>query len=143
MTRSRLPLILTPLETVAELGELEVALLSVELWPQQTVVRLAGLVDDPIAEEHEHGARLDAWAHAGRQGPIPTEPDDCLGRLELSLADDVGSELRLRVKSYGGSGRLYRADWFFEGGVSELATTLEVTVTGDGTTTLSLRIARP
>ncbi len=139
---SRLPIVLNPLEPVTELGDLVIALISVELWPRETVVRLAGLVDDAHAEDEGYGRRLDEWARNGRTGPLPVAPGDELSRLEVSLGDDVGSEFRLRASSYGGSGRPFRRDWFFEGGVAEAASTLELTVTGDRASTVSLRIAR-
>jgi hypothetical protein len=143
MATLRLPIILNPLQPVTELGDLTVALVSVELWPLETVVRLAGLVEDQQAEDRAFGARLSEWARGGRHEPMPKEPGSELRRLELALADDLGSTYGLRVGMTGGSGRPYRGDWIFEGGVPERAGQLELTVTGDRTSTVSLRIARP
>jgi len=105
----------------------DIALVSVELWPRQTVVRLAALVDDPVGEEDAFARSLDTWAAGGRRDPFPEEPGERFYReVTLSLSDDLGSEYRWKSSAVGGTGRLFRGEWYFGRGVPENATRLLV-----------------
>jgi hypothetical protein len=124
---ARRPAVVSPLAPLFRRDGVDIALVSVELWPQQTVVRLAALVDDPVGEEEAFENRLDAWAAGGRRDRLPEGPGERLYRdVELSLADDLGSNYRWKSSSIGGSGRLFRGEWHFARGVPEEATRLLV-----------------
>lgn len=131
---------ISPITPLLQREGVDIALVSVEIWPTETVVRLAGLLADPIAEDASHGAELDAWAAAGRNGPPPrSRGERVLERVEVSLTDDVGTPYQWKTRSAGGSSRPFRGDWWFPTGVPETARLLTVVAedqeTGETATT--------
>jgi hypothetical protein len=114
----RRPDVISPLAPLFRRDGIDIALVCVELWPQQTIVRLAALVEDPIGQEDTFAERLDARATGGRRGPIPEEPGERLYRdVSLSLSDDLGNHYLPKSSAVGGTGRLFRGDWHFPRGV--------------------------
>jgi hypothetical protein len=119
--------VISPIAPILRRAGVELALVSVELWPQETLVRLAALVDDSVAKDDAFGAALDAWAAAGREGPPPSEPGESLFKdVSVSLTDDLGTEYRWKTSSIGGTGRLFRGDWHFPVAVPDTANRLVV-----------------
>ena len=111
---SRRPVVLSPITPLLRREGVDVALVSVELWPAQTIVRLDALVDDPVGEETAFGDALDAWAENGRRAPVPDGPGDRFYQdVTISLADDVGTDYVWKSSVVGGTGRLFRGDWHF------------------------------
>lgn len=128
-----LPRVVNPLAAFYVRDGVDVVLVTVELWETDTVVRLAGRPADPAAEERHHEALLEEWAAQGRRGRPPTSRGERLLDVDLELADDVGTTYILRSAERGGSGRLYRGDWFFITPVPPAATTITVSAaTKDG-----------
>lgn len=129
-------MVISPLAPLFQVDGTDIALVSVELWPRETVVRVAALVEDSVEEEEAFGERLDSWAAGGSLGPIPESPGEPLYRdLSLSLSDDLGTEYRAKSSAVGGTGRLFRGDWHFPRGVPQEATWLLVeanTEVGEG-----------
>lgn len=129
----RRPAVISPLTPLFRRDGIDIALVSVELWPQQTIVRLAALVEDPVGEEDTFGARLDAWTEGDRRDPIPEEPGEPLYRdVSLSLSDDLGTHYPPKLSAVGGTGRLFRGDWHFARAVPEEATRLVVAANEPG-----------
>jgi len=129
-----LPKVVSPLKTLFVREAVEVALVSVELWPSQVIVRLAGLPSAATeSRTRDHQAALDAWTRAARAdraaaGASPEEPGErVLQPLTLSLRDDSATEYWLRSAQFGGTGSEWRGDWFFEPGPPADARTLQVT----------------
>jgi hypothetical protein len=123
--------VISPIATLFQRQGVDVALVSVELWDGETIVRLAALPDDPQAADRDFHASLDSRASEGRQGPPPDGPGEPILDVEVSLRDDAGTTYALRSSSVGGSGRLFRGDWHFTAGVPERARSLVVQVVGD------------
>jgi hypothetical protein len=118
----------------------DVALVSVELWDHETIVRLAALPRDPQAEDHKFHASLERWAAEGRQGRPPDEPGESILDVRVSLSDDAGTTYPLRSRSVGGTGRLFRGDWYFTAGVPEEAASVVVRVEDDSDQTASVTV---
>jgi len=130
----------SPIATLFRRQGVDVALVSVELWERETIVRLAALPGDPQAADHEFHASLERWASEGRQGPPPMEPGEPILDVRVSLSDDAGTTYPLRSRSVGGTGRLFRGDWYFTAGVPEDAAAVAIHVEGDGEQTASVTV---
>ena len=128
---SRRPVVISPITPLFRRDGVDVALVSVELWRTQTIIRLAALVDDPLGAETAFGDALDAWAEGGRRPPAPDAPGDRFYQdVAISLADDVGTDYAWQSSAVGGTGRLFCGDWHFPVGVPEKATRLIVKAAG-------------
>jgi hypothetical protein len=136
----RRPRVVSPIETLLQRQGVDVALVSVELWDEETIVRLAALPDHPRAKDRAFHASLDRWAAEGRRGRPPGEPGEPILDVKVSLADDVGTIYPLRSSSVGGTGRLFRGDWYFVAGVPAEAISLVVHVVGDADQTASVTL---
>ena len=124
---TRAPVVISPIAPILRRDGIDLALVSVELWPQETIVRLAALVEDPVAKQDAFSAALDAWAAGGREGPLPSEPGESVYKdVSISLTDDLGTEYRWKTSSVGGTGRLFRGDWHFPVAVPTTANRLIV-----------------
>jgi hypothetical protein len=129
---SALPKVVSPLVTVGEREGVELILVSVEAWPDEVVIRMRGRPSPSTQRmEDEFDAALEGWHRDGREGQIPEQPGTRIFGLDLAVADDLGTEYRLRSASRGGSGRMFRADWTFGPGPPRAANRLAVKV-GDG-----------
>lgn len=89
------PKVISPLATLFTRNGIDVALVSVEVWAMETVVRLAGLPKNPVAEDQRFHDSLDAWARRGRRGPLPDKPSTRVLDVDVSLTDDVGTSYTL------------------------------------------------
>jgi hypothetical protein len=69
-------MVISPITPLLQRDGFDIALISVELWPSETIVRLAALVDDPAAEESALGGAVDQWVDDGREGAFPLDPGD-------------------------------------------------------------------
>jgi hypothetical protein len=105
----RLPRVVSPLTTLLTRGGIDVLLVSVELWPEHVVVRLAASGD----RAEELGS-------------------DLLAPLRISVEDDAPTTYAPRSGSIGGSGSEWHGDWFFAAGVPEGASRLRVRVEPPG-----------
>jgi hypothetical protein len=132
--------VVSPIATLFPRQGVDVALVSVELWERETIVRLAALPDDSQAEDHAFHASLERWASEGRQGPPPNEPGEQILDVRVSLSDDAGTTYQLRSCSVGGTGRLFRGDWYFTTGVPEDAPSVVIRVEGDSQQTASVTV---
>ena len=130
----------SPIATLFARQGVDVALVSVELWDGETIVRLAALPGDPQAADHEFHASLERWASEGRQGPPPDGPGEPILDVRVSLSDDAGTTYPLRSRSVGGTGRLFRGDWYFTAGVPEDAASVVIHVEGDSEQTASVTV---
>jgi hypothetical protein len=123
--------VISPIATLFQRQGVDVALVSIELWDRETIVRLAALPGDPQAADREYHASLERWALEGRQGPPPHDPGERILEVKVSLRDDAGTIYPLRNTTRGGTGRLFRGDWYFTAGAPEGARSLVVHVVGD------------
>jgi hypothetical protein len=88
-----LPLVVSPLRTVLTRDGVEVVLVSVEVWPDEVVVRARGLPSERTAAlEREYSEALHGW-HRQRGDPeaTPRQPAERILELDVSVADDAGT----------------------------------------------------
>ena len=101
----RLPRVISPIATLFTRDGIDVLLVSVELWPEHLVVRLAA------------------------SGPNAKElGSDLLAPLEVTIEDDVGTAFTARSSSIGGTGSEWHGDWFFAAAASDPVGRLTVRV---------------
>jgi hypothetical protein len=118
---SRLPRVISPIKTLFSRDEIEVVLISVEVWPHQVVLRLAGVPNEVTSEQlRQHEIEFEQWgrtlAESGRviAGDPPEQPGvRLLQPLEIGVEDDLGTTYAPRSSAIGGSGREWHGDWFF------------------------------
>ena len=101
----RFPRVVSPIATLFSREGIDVLLVSVELWPEHLVVRLAA--SGPHAQEVGH---------------------DLLAPLEVTVEDDVGTAFTVRSSSVGGTGSEWHGDWFFAAAVPDRVGRLTVRV---------------
>ena len=101
----RFPQVVSPIATLFTRDGIDVLLVSVEVWPDRVVVRLAAAGD-----------------RAEQLG------SDLLAPLELAVEDDVGTTYTARSSNAGGSGSEWHGDWFFAAAVPHSVTRLTVRV---------------
>ena len=124
-----LPKVVSPLASVGEREGVELILVSVEAWPDEIVVRMRGrpsLLTERL--EEEFATALETWHRDGREGHIPEQPGERILGFELHVADDVGTDYKLRSAARGGTGTMFRAEWTFAPGPPESAQRLAVRV---------------
>ncbi len=131
--RDELVTVLAPASRLAEVEGVEVLLVSVEIWKRGIVVHLAGLeseLTDRLLREHQA-----LMARFGGIDPTPTEvpepPYAVLGRMPLTIADDVDTVYLPSSSSSGGGETTWRTEWHFEPGVPEGASRLDVAIGAD------------
>ena len=61
---------------------------------------------------------------------LPSQPAEHVFDFDVTLGDDVGTNYSLKSSSRGGSGQMFRADWFFAPGPPHTARVLSVQVSG-------------
>jgi hypothetical protein len=135
-----LPIVVSPLASVFEKSGIDVVLVSVEAWPDEVVIRLRGgpseLTQMLDAEFHATLAETARLRQTGGGSPPPVQPAERVFDFQVSLSDDFGTNYSPTTSSLGGSGRMFRAEWFFTPGPPEAATSLTVSV-GDREPTLT------
>ena len=101
----RLPRVISPVATLFTRDGIDIILVSVEVWPQHLVVRLAASGD-----------------RAEQLG------SDLLAPLEVTVEDDVGTTYVARSSAIGGTGSEWHGDWFFAAAVPDSVARLRVRV---------------
>ena len=130
-----LPLVVSPLRTVLERDGVDVVLVSVEVWPDEVVVRARGVPSRRTAGlEREVSEALQEW-HEQREDRdlLPRQPAERIFDLHVSVADDAGTVYSPSTSARGGSGTMFRAEWAFQPGPSEAARSLVVRIDGSET----------
>jgi hypothetical protein len=137
---SRLPRVISPIRPLFLRDGIEVALVSIELWPNHLVVRLAALPNHVTdSRQRQHEAELEQWGdrlHAVGSRP-PGEPGArLLSPLSVVVEDDTGTTYTPRSSSAGGTGSEWHGDWYFVADVPPTIERLTVRVTSpEGATT--------
>lgn len=116
-----LPRVVSPIRPLFTRNGIEIALISVELWPKQLIVRLAALPSETTeGQQRRHEAEFEEWGErlvaAGKDaaGTPPEQPGTrLLGSLQLAVEDGAGTTYEPRSSSTGGTGSEWRGDWFF------------------------------
>ena len=111
----------SPIRPLFRRNGIEIALITVELWSDRLVVRLAGLPGETAdAQQRRHEVEFDHWREqlvgAGKEaaGDPPTDPGArLLAPLLVEADDDAGTRYRLRSSASGGSGSEWHGDWLF------------------------------
>jgi hypothetical protein len=121
--------VLGPGRLLGQVEGVDVLLVSVELWRSHVVVHLAGLADDLMDRLlREHRALMERHGRDPNPTEPPEPPDAMLGRIDLTVADDVGTRYFPSSSVSGGSDKEWRAQWRFEPGVPPEATRLTVAI---------------
>jgi hypothetical protein len=135
MPRS-LPLVVSPLRRVLERHGVEVVLVSIEVWPDDVMVRARGLPSERTAALEDEFS--DALERSNRQGgdrdAAPRQPAELIYDVAVSVADDAGTAYSLTTSAQGGSGTIFRAEWSFAPGPPQAAQSLVVRIDGSATT---------
>jgi hypothetical protein len=127
----RLPTVVSPLVRLGEREGVEVVLVTIEAWPDEVAVRMRGLPSSQTAElEATYFDALEAWHGEGAMGSAPVQPAEALLRFDVSISDDAGTIYAPRSAAHGGSGTMFRADYFFSPGPPAAAAVLTVRVGG-------------
>ena len=130
------PRVISPIRTLFTRDRIEIALISVELWPKHVVLRLAALPNE-IADDRlrQHNAAFAQWGHLlvqagkGVAGDPPEQPGTrLLAPLDIALKDDAGTTYAPCSSNIGGSGSEWHGDWFFSGDVPASVRRLTVQV---------------
>jgi hypothetical protein len=131
MPRS-LPLVMSPLRSVLERNGVALMLVSIEVWQDEVVVRARGLPSElTVALEHDFGEALERWHREGSdREALPLQPFDRIFNVDVSVADDVATAYSPIHSARGGSGRMFRAEWFFAPGPPAAAQSLIVRIDG-------------
>ena len=96
---------MSPVTPLFRRDGIDVLLVSVELWPQHLVVRLAA--SGELAEQLG---------------------SDLLAPLEVTVEDDLGTTYTPRSSNTGGTGSEWHGDWFFAAAVPNSVARLRVRV---------------
>jgi hypothetical protein len=131
MPRS-LPLVVSPLRNVLEQNGVALMLVSIEVSQDEVVVRARGLPSERTAAlENDFDEALERWHREGAdKEALPLQPFDRIFNVDVSLADDVGTAYSPIHSARGGSGRMFRAEWFFAPGPPAAAQSLIVRIDG-------------
>ena len=138
-----LPVVVSPLRTVLKRDEVDVVLLSVEVWPDEVVVRARGVPSRRTAGlEREFSEGLQEWhERSADRDLVPRQPAERIFDLDVSVADDAGTVYSPSGSARGGSGTMFRAEWAFQPGPSEAARSLVVRI-DDSETGIELKAGR-
>jgi hypothetical protein len=131
--------VLTPERPLGEINDVTVVLMRVELWTSRLIVRLEALQSALTdALDASFGAEWQAWETGwierraemeaeGENLRWPQQPSvSRLGRLPLSVADDLGTRFHAIGTATGGSGHPWRSEWRLEPGVPTAASVLRI-----------------
>lgn len=132
----RLPRVVSPITTLFTLDGIDIALISVELWPQHLAVRLAALPNEITDDQQRrHEVDFERWGktrvEAGKAaaGDPPEQPGTrLLAPLQIAVEDDAGTIYTPRGGNTGGSGSEWHGDWFFAADVPQSVRRLTVRV---------------
>jgi hypothetical protein len=125
-------LVVSPLRSVLERDGVALMLVSIEVWQDEVVVRARGLPSElTVAVEHDFGEALERWHRKGADREArPLQPFERIFNVDVSVADDVGTAYSPIHSARGGSGRMFRAEWFFAPGPPAAAQSLIVRIDG-------------
>jgi hypothetical protein len=125
-------LVVSPLRSILEHNGVALMLVSVEVWHDEVVVRARGLPSElTVALENDFGEALERWHRGGAdREALPLQPFDRIFNVDVSLADDVGTAYSPIHSARGGSGRMFRAEWFFAPGPPAAAQSLIIRIAG-------------
>ena len=125
----RLPRVISPVATLFTRDGIDVLLVSVELWPEHLVVRLAGLPNEITRDRlRRHELEFEQWGRTASGDP-PEEPGTrLLAPLRIAVDDDAGTTYTPRSGNTGGSGSEWHGDWFFAAAVPDRVRRLTVRV---------------
>jgi len=127
-------MVVSPLQHVGRQANVDLVLVSVELWPDEVVVRVRGLPNEQTpALNAEYKQALDEWHAGGGSGSPPEQPAERIFDFDVSVADDIGTAYSSASSARGGSGTMFRADWWFNPGPPQTASSLVVHVGGADT----------
>ena len=136
------PRVVSPVTSLFARDDIEIALISVELWPQRVVVRLAALPNE-ITEEQQrlYESEFEGWGR-GASGDPPEQPGTrLLEPLEVAVEDDAGTAYAPVSGNTGGTGSEWHGDWFFGAEVPESVERLTVRVSAPGGETANVELA--
>ena len=102
---TRFPRVVSPIATLFTRDGIDVLLVSVELWPEHVVVRLAASGD----RAEELGS-------------------DLLAAVRVTVEDDARTAYTPRSSQTGGTGSEWHGDWFFAAAVSARVRRLAVRI---------------
>jgi hypothetical protein len=121
--------VVSPLRVVLTRDGIDLVLVSVEVWPDEIVLRMRGLPSNLTArlENGFHNA-LAAWSDKGRAGSPPQQPAERIFDFDVRVSDDVGTAYVPRSASRGGSGTMFRAEWTFTPGPPDAVESLTVQI---------------
>jgi hypothetical protein len=127
---SKYPRVLSPVSPLFTRDGIEVVLVSVEVWRDHLIVRLAALPNDHTEDlQRRYELELERWGQT-RSGAHPEQPGTrLLAPLEVAVEDDAEAAYAPVSSSSGGSGSEWHGDWFFRGEVPESVRRLTVRVT--------------
>jgi hypothetical protein len=125
-------LVVSPLRSVLERNGVALMLVSIEVWQDEVVVRARGLPSElTVPLEHDFGEALERWHREGAdREALPLQPFDRIFNVDVSVADDVATAYSPIHSARGGSGRMFRAEWFFAPGPPAAAQSLIVRIDG-------------
>ena len=129
-----LPRVVSPVRPLFTRDDIDIALISVELWPDHVVVRLAALPNE-ITVERQRRYEVEFGALGLARDP-PDQPGmQLLAPLEIAVEDDQGTRYDRRSSNTGGTGSEWHGDWFFAGEVPTSIARITVRVSSpDGET---------
>ena len=125
----RLPRVISPVATLFTRDGIDVLLVSLELWPQHVVVRLAGLPNEITDDrQRRYELELEQWGRTAAGDP-PEQPGTCLlAPLRVTVEDDARTAYTPRSGNTGGTGSEWHGDWFFAAAVPDTVRRLRVRV---------------
>jgi hypothetical protein len=141
---ARLPRVVSPIRTLFTREGIEIALISVELWPTRLVVRLAALPSETAAERlRQYEAEFERLGEAAARDPPEDPGTELLAGLQIAVDDNAGTTYTPRGSNTGGSGSEWHGDWFFVAEVPDAAERLAVRVSAPegATATVHLDVA--
>jgi hypothetical protein len=112
----QLPKVVSPLVPVLARDGVELVLVSVEVWPDEIVVRMRGLPSGRTAVlESAFEEALEEWGRDPERKP-PAQPAERVFDLDVGVADALGTAYSPVSSARGGTGTMFRADWTFRPG---------------------------
>ena len=128
--------VLAPRGVMFQADAITLLLTSVELWTESIYLTFAGISTvETLRAEEEHQRAIDDWFRRRREEGArvdpPPSPSDRLHKVDLILADDLGTQYRFHGGGGSGSPGDYRLERSYRPGLPTAATKLELAI-GDG-----------
>jgi hypothetical protein len=147
-----LPRVVSPIQPLFERDGIQIALISIEVWQERLVVRLAALPSETTGDQQRrHEGDFERWGErlvaAGKEvaGNPPEQPGTrLLAPLQLTVEDDAGTTYTARSANTGGTGSEWHGDWFFVGSAPSVGRlTVRVSSPEGEAATVALDLSRP